>query len=111
MRAPASTAAEHSRRTRSRAAANASPPPCTRKRPSMSWQRKPGMSPSALMCQILASSSLSSTGRGMTIWRHERGPGVSRFCSGPMPPASDVTSSSRIASSGGLVTCANSSVK
>ena len=69
------------------------------------------MSPSALTCQILASSSLSMTGRGSTICRQDAGPGASRFCSGPMVPDSEVTISSRIASSGGLVTWANSSVK
>src|SRR5947199_94016 len=34
---------------------------------------KPGMSPSRLMCRILARSSLSKTGKGSTIWRHEAG--------------------------------------
>jgi hypothetical protein len=111
MRAPWLTASEHSRRTRSSAPASASPPPCTRKRASMSLQSKPGRSPSALTCQILASSSLSITGRGMTICRHEAALGASRFCSGPIVPANEVTISSRIASSGGLVTWANSSLK
>ena len=83
MRAPASMACEHSRRTRSIAAASASPPPNTRYRPSISAHWKPGRSPSALTCQILASSSLSITGRGSTICRHDAGPGSSRLCSGP----------------------------
>ncbi len=69
------------------------------------------MSPSALTCQILASSSLSITGRGRTTWRQEAGPGASRFSSGPSEPDNEVTISSRMASSGGFVTCANSSVK
>ena len=40
--------------------------------------------------------------------RQLAGPGVSRFCSEPSWQISEVTSSSRIASSGGFVTCANS---
>ena len=93
------------------AAVSAGPPPCTRNRPSIKAHWKPGRSPSALTCQILARSSLSITGLGSTIWRQEAGEGASRFCSGPMLPAIEVTSSSRIASSGGLVTWANSWVK
>ena len=41
----------------------------------------------------------------------DAGPGSSRFCSGPMVRPRLVTSSSRMASSGGLVTCANSWLK
>ncbi len=65
---------------------------------------KPGMSPSRLMWRILASSSLLITGNGSTTWRQECALGVSRLPSGPMLPLSEVTSSSRMASSGGLVT-------
>jgi hypothetical protein len=54
---------------------------------------------------------LSITGNGSTICRQDAADGSSRFCSGPMLPASEVTSSSRIASSGGLVTWANSWLK
>ena len=72
---------------------------------------KPGMSPSRLMCRILARSSLEMTGNGSTIWRQDGGLGSSRLASGPIVPDSEVTSSSRIASSGGLVTCANSWAK
>ena len=72
---------------------------------------KPGMSPSRLMCRILARSSLEMTGNGSTTWRHDAGAGSSRLASGPMVPLSEVTSSSRMASSGGLVTCANSWLK
>ena len=43
--------------------------------------------------------------------RQDAGPGASRLCSGPIVPASEVTSSSRMASSGGLVTWANSCEK
>ena len=75
------------------------------------WVSKPGMSPSRLMCRILARSSLEKTGNGSTIWRQDAGVGSSRLASGPIEPASEVTSSSRIASSGGLVTWANSWAK
>ena len=75
------------------------------------WTWKPGMSPSRLMWRILARSSLEMTGNGSTTWRHDAGVGSSRLASGPMVPASEVTSSSRIASSGGLVTWANSCAK
>ena len=60
------------------------------------------------MERILASSSLSITGYGSTICRQLAGPGSSRLPSGPMVVARLVTSSSRMASSGGLVTWANS---
>ena len=51
------------------------------------------------------------TGNGNTIWRQLAGPGSRRLASGPIVAATLVTSSSRIASSGGLVTCANSWAK
>ena len=60
------------------------------------------------MYSSLASSSLVRTGLGMTIWLQLAGSGASRLRSGPMVLASDVTSSSRMASRGGLVTWANS---
>ena len=63
------------------------------------------------MCTSLASSSLSSTGKGSTTLRQAAGSSASRLWSGPMVDASDVTSSSRIASSGGLVTWAKSWLK
>ena len=69
----------------------------------------PGRSPSRLMWRILASSSLSMTGNGSTSWRHERRRRLEQVglrADGAVP--SEVTSSSRIASSGGLVTWANS---
>ncbi len=71
----------------------------------------PGRSPSALMCTILASSSLSITGNGSTTWRACAGDAARAFPSGPMVVPSEVTSSSRMASSGGLVTWAKSWVK
>ena len=51
------------------------------------------------------------TGMGRTIWRHDSAVGSSRLASGPRVDISEVTSSSRMASSGGLVTWANSWVK
>ena len=59
----------------------------------------------------LASSSLASTGNGSTILFAASGTSASRLASGPIVEASEVTSSSRIASSGGLVTWANSWLK
>ena len=47
----------------------------------------------------------------LTIWRHDDGPGSSRLCSGPMVEPRAVTSSSRMASRGGFVTCAKSCEK
>ncbi|MNW62835.1 hypothetical protein D3C74_409900 [compost metagenome] len=61
--------------------------------------------------RIFASSSLSSTGKGRISLRACSGLSSRRFGSGPIAPPIDVTSSSRIASSGGLVTCANICVK
>ncbi len=46
-------------------------------------------------------------GNGRVIWRHDDGPGDNRLASGPTLAVSEVTSSSRMASSGGLVTWAN----
>ena len=80
----------------------------TGNRPSTAKVRQPGWVPSSLMYRSFASSSLVITGRGMTIWLQLSGSGASRLRSGPMVPASEVTSSSRMASSGGLVTWANS---
>ncbi len=71
----------------------------------------PGMSPSALMWMSLASSSLSITGKGRVTLRQDAAVGSSRLDWGPIEDSSEVTSSSRMASSGGLVTCANSWVK
>lgn len=71
----------------------------------------PGMSPSALMCISLASSSLSITGNGSVTLRQDAAFGSSRLPDGPSVERSEVTSSSRMASSGGLVTWANSWVK
>ena len=45
------------------------------------------------------------------ICRHDSGRGSSRLPSGPMVDSIEVTSCSRIASSGGLVTCANTCLK
>jgi hypothetical protein len=47
----------------------------------------------------------------MTICRQDSGSESSRLRSGPIVDSIEVISSSRIASSGGLVTCANSCLK
>ncbi len=90
---------------------SAAPPPATGYRPETRTPAKPQKSPSSLMCRILLSSSLSMTGNGSTTWRQWPASGSRRLPSGPMMLDSDVTISSRIASSGGLVTCAKSCVK
>ena len=58
-----------------------------------------------------ATCSLWMIGYLIVICRHDSGSGSSRLRSGPMVEAMSVTSSSRIASSGGFVTCANSCLK
>ena len=111
MRAPRAIASDTSTQISSIRRASPSPPASTSYRPRDRCVSKPGMSPSRLMWRILARSSLEKTGNGSTTWRHDAGVGSSRLASGPMLPESEVTSSSRIASSGGLVTCAKSWLK
>ena len=60
---------------------------------------------------ILASSSLSMIGNGSASWRQLAGLGRSTLSSGPIVDDTDVTTSSRMASSGGFVTCAKSCEK
>ena len=111
MRTPSSIASETPRMISTSRALRPAAPSRTRYRPETRTALKPGRSPSSSMCTILARSSLSMTGYGRAIWRHDAGPGWSRLLSGPMVHATLVTNSSRIASSGGLVTCAKSWVK
>ena len=61
--------------------------------------------------RIFASSSLSRIGVLSLSRQQLSGPGASRLPSGPSGVSICVTSSSRMASSGGLVTCANSCLK
>ncbi len=110
-RAPFSMAASASAQIASMRSARESPPPETRYRPERVAALKPGMSPSALMWMSLASSSLSITGKGSVTLRQAAAVGSSRLPCGPSEECREVTSSSRMASSGGLVTCANSCVK
>ena len=72
------------------------------------WDRRPGNFPPSLAWTILDSSSLSMIGNGRASWRQLSGPGASRLASGPIVEETDVTTSSRMASSGGLVTWAKS---
>ena len=51
------------------------------------------------------------TGYGSEICRHEAASGFNKLRSGPTVASSEVTSSSRMASSGGFVTWANNWVK
>ena len=70
-------------------------------------ERKPG----SAMDRSFAKSSLSMMGDKILIIRQLSGTGFNRFCSGPRAVLIDVTSSSRMASRGGFVTCANSCLK
>ncbi len=108
MCAPRAIAADTSAQISSSRSRSAAPPPATWYRPSTTWGAKPGRSPSSLMWMILLRSLPLMTGNDSTIWRHDAGPGSKRLPSGPVEDSSEVTSSSRIASSGGLVTWANS---
>ena len=58
-----------------------------------------------------SSSSLRSTGVGSLICRADSGVGSSRLPSGPIAVSTAMMISSRIASTGGLVTWANSCLK
>ena len=69
--------------------------------------RKPGRSNST----SLPSSSLVRMGVGSSVCRHDSAEGSSRFPSPPIVVDTWVTSSSRMASRGGLVTCAKSCLK
>ncbi len=110
-RLPSAMCAETSAQISRRRASSAAPPPSTSYRPETLAAEKPGRSPSLLTYRILASSSLSMTGNGRTSWRQCAGVASRMLTSGPMRLDSEVTSSSRIASSGGLVTCAKSCEK
>ena len=119
--APPAMASETRRRTSSSARRSASPPASVgapaspassiSNSPSMVKALKPGVSPCSLTYMSLARSSRSITGRGRKICRQIPGRASSRLASGPMVAASEVTSSSRMASRGGLVTWAKSWVK
>jgi hypothetical protein len=63
---------------------------------------------SRLRWRSFSSSSLVRMGVLSLIWRQFSGRGSSRFCSEPIITSVPVTSSSRMASMGGLVTWANS---
>jgi len=79
----------------------------TRYRPLTTMLRKCEYSPSSLMWMILAKWSLLITGNGKTNCRQCSAFASSRLPSGPTAVPIDVTTSSRIASNGGFVTCAN----
>ena len=60
---------------------------------------------------ILASSRSATMGDRNLNWRQCSGVSSNRFCSRPMKALKEVTSSSRMASRGGLVTWAKSCLK
>ena len=107
IRAPSLIASDTSQQISVSRSRSASPPPAASYRPSTTYAANPGRSPLEFMCTILARSLSLSTGNGSTTWRQEAGDGSNRLRSGPVVLASEVTSSSRMASSGGLVTWAN----
>ena len=111
MRAPSSMAVDTSWQIADNARSRARPPPATRYRPLTTYERSPGKRPPSLAWTILASSSLSMIGNGRTSWRQLAALGRSRLSSGPIVDDTDVTTSSRMASSGGLVTWAKSWAK
>ena len=109
---PSATARSTSAKISSSRRSSAAPPPSTLYSPRTMIERKtPASLGSLSMRTIFASASLSITGNGSTSLRACSGRSSSRFGSGPMAPPIAVTSSSRIASSGGFVTCANICVK
>ena len=79
--------------------------PAPLRRPRTAWARLTDLNPrQPSSCLSRASSSLSRIGRSSAICRHASGVGSSRLPSPPAPVKTDVTSSSRMASSGGFVT-------
>ncbi|MNW61106.1 hypothetical protein D3C74_391410 [compost metagenome] len=69
------------------------------------------LKPARRTWRIFAKSSLERIGDSSEICRQLSGSGFSRLRSGPIVVAVEVTSSSRMASIGGLVTCANICLK
>ena len=113
MRAPSRIAAETlCAHVVERLLAGPAPPSATGYRQRITAARMPCLWPrtswSGSTLISLDSSSLRRIGCGSTIWRHESAFGLSRSPSGPTVPCRLVTTSSRMASSGGLVTWANS---
>ena len=109
---PSSIAASTSRKISPSLRSRPAPPSPTRYKPrTVREQKMPRKDGSASTWMILASSSLSITGKSRINLRACSGAASRRLGSGPMAPAMDVTSSSRIASSGGLVTWANICLK
>ena len=84
----------------------AASPSGSKKSPSMRTALKPFDASVASTIKSLARSSRSITGDGSEICRQLSGRASRRFPSGPIVPSIEVTVSSRIASSGGLVTWA-----
>ncbi len=74
-------------------------------------ERKPREAGPPSSWRIFSSSRLESTGEGSASWSAARGPGSRRLSSGPMDVSVAMMISSRIASTGGFVTCAKSCLK
>ncbi|CFE41385.1 Uncharacterised protein [Mycobacterium tuberculosis] len=112
IRAPSAIAAAAAPRTSSSAAASPAPPSETRYRQRITLDRNPCGRPLTLSLgsrlTSLASSWLRRIGWGSTIWWQEFWSGLSKSRSPPVVPCRLVTTSSRMASNGGLVTWANS---
>ena len=73
--------------------------------------RKPWLAGPPSSARIFSSSAFEMTGEGIATWWAASGPGSRRLASGPIERSVAMISSSRIASTGGLVTCANSCLK
>ncbi len=101
------------------AAARIASTPALRPAPPLDTSKSAGMVMLLNPCELappsrlrsFSSSSLRRTGVASSIWRAEAGVGSSRFPSGPMAVSTAMMISSRMASTGGFVTCANSCLK
>ena len=111
MRAPSSMKSLTLLRMSSIAVRKPCAPSLTRYKPFTTTLRRCGMVPSSSMWMILASSSLSIIGNGNANWRQLSALAANRLASGPRVEPTEVTTSSRMASSGGLVTWANNCLK
>jgi len=106
---PRATAAETFSQISAIRARRDSAPPSGRYRPRT--LRAAGIPSSPSRCRNWSSWSLSMTGKSTATWRVRTRSVVSRLPEGPTEPRRLVTSSSRMASSGGLVTWAKDCTK
>ena len=108
---PAAMAPLQALRSSSTASRSAGAPPLMGHSMGMVIEWKPWEWPLPSSWRSRSSSSLRSTGLASVIWRADSGVGSSRFPSGPIEVSTAMTISSRMASTGGFVTWANSCLK